>query len=420
MQRAVIFGVLSLGLMAVAQPVEAASKLIAVLPLDVSHAKGQIDADAEASLEEMLRDVAAAHLAKGGWTVLTGETTLQVLKDNGVDATACSDQTCHLSMARELKAETFVSGGVQFVEGTFTASVRLIDAATGKIRASTRVEAKTVTELRQRFEARADEFFALGGLHPTPATASRADRPQNGSADAGSSGVAVSGAALVAGVEQQESAEDAQMAAVKKIFDDFAEHYIDFRILGAPSVGKGRRGEDELLLRLKVTPNEGAVRAMLEGFKKAEGGPSRVCFAERPGSGMNWKAGDGVSCFSVYPNVREFWRRQVLGWDEQGGGVGFCKRRLLVRAGQDLLAQVVVRAGTLNHSLDSDPNQSAYQPPVLFEDLDRLGAQCSGHCTLPSGSNGNKKGEHDLALSGLSRQDLAKITGVELVTATGH
>jgi hypothetical protein len=64
----------------------AADRLIVVLPLDVSHSGGKLGADARADLEEMLRDAATDALTSHGWTILTGETTLQVLQDNGVDA----------------------------------------------------------------------------------------------------------------------------------------------------------------------------------------------------------------------------------------------------------------------------------------------------------------------------------------------
>jgi len=63
----------------------AANRLLAILPLEVSQTAGKLSKEAESSLEEMLRDIAANLLTPQGWTVLTGETTLQVLLDNGVD-----------------------------------------------------------------------------------------------------------------------------------------------------------------------------------------------------------------------------------------------------------------------------------------------------------------------------------------------
>jgi hypothetical protein len=150
-------------------PAFAGSKVIAVLPLDVTHTKGKLDADARASIEEMLRDVAVEALGNQGWTVLTGENMLQVLQDNGVDSAKCGDQSCHLSMAREIKAEKFLSGAIQWSEGEYTASVRLIDTATGRILASVRLEGETARSLRKAFEAKSDGFFKQGGLLAAPA-----------------------------------------------------------------------------------------------------------------------------------------------------------------------------------------------------------------------------------------------------------
>jgi hypothetical protein len=142
----------------------AANRLLAVLPLDVSHAKGKLDPDAQASVEEMLRDVATTALTPQGWVILTGENMLQVLKDNCVDPARCGDESCHLSMAREIKAEKFLSGAVQYGDDEFTASIRLIDSASGRILASERLEAGSVKALRRAFETKANEFFVRGGL----------------------------------------------------------------------------------------------------------------------------------------------------------------------------------------------------------------------------------------------------------------
>jgi hypothetical protein len=47
-----------------------AARLIAVLPLDVSNASAKLDKAGQASLEEMLRDVATDALRPAGWTIL--------------------------------------------------------------------------------------------------------------------------------------------------------------------------------------------------------------------------------------------------------------------------------------------------------------------------------------------------------------
>jgi hypothetical protein len=142
--------------------------LIAVLPLDVTNTDGKMSKAAQASFEEMLRDVATDALASSGWTILSTQNQLQVLADNGVNAAHCGDESCHLAMAREIKADKFISGAVQFVEGQFTASVRLIDSTTGRIVVSQRVSAKSVTELRELFESKAPAFFSKASLAVKP------------------------------------------------------------------------------------------------------------------------------------------------------------------------------------------------------------------------------------------------------------
>jgi formylglycine-generating enzyme required for sulfatase activity len=141
-----------------------AARLIAVLPLDVSNTQGKLNKAAQASLEEMLRDVATNALRPLGWTILSGENTIQVLIDNGVKPEECGSQSCHLANARELKAEAFISGTVQHVDGAFIASFRLIDTKTGSILTSERVKGKSVSEVSEGFEAKATGFFEKAGL----------------------------------------------------------------------------------------------------------------------------------------------------------------------------------------------------------------------------------------------------------------
>lgn len=143
---------------------EAEEKLLAVLPLDVSHTDGHMTKSASTSLEEMLRDTAVNSLGNAGWTVMSGENTIQILIDNGVDPSKCGDTACHLSMAREIKADKFLSGTVQWVDGEFSASFRLIDSRTGRIVASERVSGVNTKSLRESFEAKADAFFTRSGL----------------------------------------------------------------------------------------------------------------------------------------------------------------------------------------------------------------------------------------------------------------
>jgi iron(II)-dependent oxidoreductase len=141
-----------------------AARLMAVLPLDVSHTAGKLSPEAQAAIEEMLRDVASDALTAGGWTVLSTQNQLQLLTDNGVDATKCGEENCLLATAREIKSEKFISGAVQYSDGEFTASIRLIDTATGRIVSTVRVEGKTARDLRRSFESRSNAFFSKAGL----------------------------------------------------------------------------------------------------------------------------------------------------------------------------------------------------------------------------------------------------------------
>ncbi len=151
-------------LVLVATPAFAVDRTIVVLPLDITKTAGKMGPEARASLEEELRDEAANALSGSGWTVMTGETTLKILTDNGIDASRCGEGSCHLDTAKQMNVEKFISGAVQFSEGTYTASVRLIDTKSGNILASARLESETVRGLRKDFAAKADKFFERSGL----------------------------------------------------------------------------------------------------------------------------------------------------------------------------------------------------------------------------------------------------------------
>jgi hypothetical protein len=96
--------------------------------------------------------------------VLTGETTIKLLTDNGIDPAQCGEGSCHLDTAKQMNVEKFISGTVQHFEGVYTASIRLIDTKTGNILASVRVESETVRGLSKEFAARSADFFAHSGL----------------------------------------------------------------------------------------------------------------------------------------------------------------------------------------------------------------------------------------------------------------
>ena len=95
---------------------------------------------------------------------MTGETTLRILTDSGIDLSKCGEGSCHLDTAKQMNVEKFISGAVQYFEGAYTGSVRLIDTKTGNILASARVEGKTVHELARDFASRSAQFFERSGL----------------------------------------------------------------------------------------------------------------------------------------------------------------------------------------------------------------------------------------------------------------
>jgi TolB-like protein len=166
-------------------PATAANRLFAVLPLDVRMTQGRMSEAARASIEEMLRDEAANRLAQTGWTVVTGEATLQVLADNGVNSGECNDEACHFSVARELAADKFISGSVQFADDEFTASVRLIDTQTGRILSSEHINGKSARELRDALQPRIAGFFTRAALNESP------DAPQSVADPASSNGTVI-------------------------------------------------------------------------------------------------------------------------------------------------------------------------------------------------------------------------------------
>jgi hypothetical protein len=137
-------------------------------------------------LEESIRTSAGDHLSAVGYTVLTGENTLQLLTDNGVDTTKVCDSTCALSAARELKARLFISGSVAQTEGDYLAFVRLFDPATGQQLASVKLEGKRVKDLRVQFDKQASSFFQRGlklegdGAPGRSASSDGSGGPENG------------------------------------------------------------------------------------------------------------------------------------------------------------------------------------------------------------------------------------------------
>jgi hypothetical protein len=136
------------------------SRIVAVIPLDVRN--GKLDAAARMGLEETLRTIAGDALVPRGYTVLTGETTLKVLQENGVDPGKACEASCALEAAKEMKARLFISGSIATSEGEHLVFVRLFDSVTGNQLASVKLEGATIKAVRKQFEEKADAFFEKG------------------------------------------------------------------------------------------------------------------------------------------------------------------------------------------------------------------------------------------------------------------
>ncbi len=178
---------LLLGAMLFAPRARAVENLLAVLPLDVTNTGGHMTKADRVALEEVLRDEASNALA--GWTVLTGDNTIALLEGNGIDPTKCTESSCHLEMARQLEVGRFIGGAVELVDGTYTASIRLMDTKSGRILASMSVAGKTTLELRSAIQNEAPKFFARAGFTgqspaPKPATTAAALPPSTTAAPA--------------------------------------------------------------------------------------------------------------------------------------------------------------------------------------------------------------------------------------------
>ena len=72
------------------------TKLVAVLPL--SDAGKRVPTVDRETLEETIRTIAGDALVPAGFTVLTGETTLAVLSENGIDANKACEASCSLQL----------------------------------------------------------------------------------------------------------------------------------------------------------------------------------------------------------------------------------------------------------------------------------------------------------------------------------
>jgi tetratricopeptide (TPR) repeat protein len=139
-------------------------KVVVVLPLDVS--RSRLDGASKLAFEETIRTVAGDILVPLGFHVLTGETTLKYIVDNGLDPERACTAQCALDAARELKAQLFISGSIATTEGEHLAFVRLFESDSGQQLTSLQLEGKLVRELRTAFKEQAQAFFARALASP--------------------------------------------------------------------------------------------------------------------------------------------------------------------------------------------------------------------------------------------------------------
>lgn len=169
LRRLALIATVVLSAMALAPRLAAAAsgpRLLSVLPLDV--ASTTLTPQDKASLEEAVRTIAGDVLAPSGITVLTNDTQLELLAENGIDPNRACDASCHLEAARELKASWFVSGVIVPESEEYVAFIRLYDTATGRQLSSAQIEGANIRELRRSFNDRAEAFFSRAALVESP------------------------------------------------------------------------------------------------------------------------------------------------------------------------------------------------------------------------------------------------------------
>src|SRR5438874_2131424 len=105
-------------------------RIVAVLPLDVQRA--QLAESERTSLEEAIRTHAGEALTSRGLVVLTGETMLEVLRENNVDPAKACEASCALAAAKQIGVSYFISGTVLREQEGLVAFVRLYRMSGGK------------------------------------------------------------------------------------------------------------------------------------------------------------------------------------------------------------------------------------------------------------------------------------------------
>lgn len=141
--------------------------LFAVFPPDVSRAVvnhqacGQGTSQACSTARAVLTEEAQAAAGRllPQHTVLTNETTLALLEENGIDVDKACEASCALQGAREIKATAFLSSQLLTLDDGQHWYLRLHESQTGRQLTSLRLSALTIEGLQRSFQAQAPELF---------------------------------------------------------------------------------------------------------------------------------------------------------------------------------------------------------------------------------------------------------------------
>jgi len=151
--------ILALSLVLLTSARARAAQLVAIMPVDASHAGDRLNADSQTFLLDALRGAAANAVAGTDYVVLTAARTETEMTKHGVKSDTCLTEWCQTQAARALGLVKFVRTSVHFDDGHLTADVQVIDTPTGSITASIDGEGATVTALRKSLAARIPELF---------------------------------------------------------------------------------------------------------------------------------------------------------------------------------------------------------------------------------------------------------------------
>ena len=91
------------------------------------------------SLSDAVRSGLIKELSSDAYLVMTRESTLQVLKDMGKDA-SCMQGECELEIARNIGSDFVVSGTITPLSGKYLVSLRLYNTSTSALLASDQVQ----------------------------------------------------------------------------------------------------------------------------------------------------------------------------------------------------------------------------------------------------------------------------------------